>query len=66
MPALMPPPRFNDAWLALAQRMRPAGAAVFDVQIAALCLHHRIDELWTFDQRFPSVDGLRAVNPLAG
>lgn len=66
MPPLMPSPRFNDTWLALAQRLRPTGAAVFDVQIAALCLHHRIDEIWTFDQGFPSVDGLQAVNPLAG
>ncbi len=66
MPPLMPPPTFTDTWLALADRLRPTGAAVFDVQIAALCLHHRVDDLWTFDQGFPSVDGLRVVNPLAG
>lgn len=66
MPPLMPPPNFNDAWLALAQRLRPTGAAVFDVQIAALCVHHRVDEIWTFDAGFPSVEGLQAVNPLSG
>ena len=66
MPPLMPPPNFNDAWLALAQRLRATGAAVFDVQIAALCMHHRVDEIWTFDAGFPSVEGLQAVNPLTG
>ncbi|GMV84431.1 MAG: hypothetical protein AMXMBFR80_02890 [Dehalococcoidia bacterium] len=66
MPPLMPPPNFTDAWLALAQQLRPTGAAVFDVQIAALCLHHRMDEIWTFDETFPPVDNLQALNPLAG
>lgn len=64
MPALMPPQRFNEQWLNLAGRLRPAGAEIFDVQIGALCLHHEVSELWTFDARFPRVDGLRIVNPL--
>lgn len=64
MPPLMPSARFTEQWLTLASRLSPKGAAIFDVQIAALCLHHRVTELWTLDRQFPAVDGLRVVSPL--
>ena len=64
MPPLMPSARFTEQWLTLASRLSPKGAAIFYVHIAALCLHHRVTELWTLDRQFPAVDGLRVVSPL--
>lgn len=63
LPPLMPGNRYVERWLALANELQPAGAEVFDVQIAALCLEHRCTEIWTFDTRFPRVAGLSVVDP---
>ena len=52
-------------WLGLASQHRARGAGTFDFLIIAICLEHRVDELWTFDREFPAVDGLRVINPLA-
>jgi toxin-antitoxin system PIN domain toxin len=53
------------------QRMRDglessqaAGAQVHDARIAALCLHHRVDELWTADRDFSRFTQLKLRNPL--
>lgn len=43
---------------------RIAGAAVHDARVAALCLHHGIDELWTADRDFGRFPELRVRNPL--
>jgi len=64
MPPLMPPQGFNEQWLRLAAQLNPAGAEIYDVQILALCLHHRVTEVWTFDRHFPKVDGIAVRNPL--
>ncbi len=45
-------------------RIQPLGAAVFDVLIAALCIEHSVDEIWTLDRRFPRDPRLRVVDPL--
>ena len=45
---------------------RITGVRLHDAHVAALCLHHGVDELWTADRdfgRFPSVD---VRNPLVG
>jgi len=48
------------------ERHGPAFAAVHDARIAALCLHHRVDELWSADRDFSRFPELRIRNPLVG
>jgi hypothetical protein len=40
------------------------GPRVYDARIAALRLHHAVDELWTADRDFSRFRGLRVTNPL--
>lgn len=41
-----------------------AGPRVHDARIAALCLHHEIQELWTADRDFSRFPGIQVRNPL--
>lgn len=43
---------------------RVAGAQVHDARVAALCLHHRVRELWTADRDFSRFGRLATRNPL--
>jgi toxin-antitoxin system PIN domain toxin len=43
---------------------RVVGPRIHDARIAALCIQHAIDELWTADRDFSRFPELRAVNPL--
>ncbi len=40
------------------------GARIHDARVAALCLHHGVDELWTLDRDFQRFPDLRVRNPL--
>lgn len=40
------------------------GGAVHDARVAALCLAHGVNELWTADRDFGRFGGLRTRNPL--
>jgi predicted nucleic acid-binding protein len=40
------------------------GARIHDAKIAAICLGHDVDELWSVDRDFRKFPGLRVVNPL--
>src|SRR5260221_714860 len=54
-------------WDVLAELLRGgriAGPAVHDARVAALCLHHGVDELWTADRDFGRFAPLRTRNPL--
>ena len=42
------------------------GGAVHDARIAALCLHHRVKELWTADRDFSRFPEVAIRNPLVG
>ena len=56
-------------WESLARLVRAAhvvGPQVHDARIAALCLHHGIDELWSADRDFSRFAALRVKNPLLG
>jgi predicted nucleic acid-binding protein len=64
-PIILPTQRAIRRWLTMCSKQEVRGAAAFDFQIAATCLEHRVGEIWTFDSRFPQLDGLRVVNPLA-
>jgi hypothetical protein len=57
----------SDYWEVLAPLLRNAtvvGARVHDARIAALCLAHGVDELWTADRDFARFPALRTRNPL--
>jgi predicted nucleic acid-binding protein len=49
----------------MGQRL-PRGAEIFDCQIAAVCVEHGVDEIWTFDARFLRDARLRVTDPLDG
>ena len=40
------------------------GPKIHDARIAALCLDHGVDELWTSDRDFSRFRALRVRNPL--
>jgi len=42
------------------------GAQVHDARIAALCLQHGVNELWSADRDFGRFPNLAVVNPLVG
>jgi toxin-antitoxin system PIN domain toxin len=57
-------PGYWDVLRQLLQSSRVAGPRVHDARIAALCLHHAVDEVWTADRDFSRFGGLRVRNPL--
>jgi toxin-antitoxin system PIN domain toxin len=50
----------------LLEASRVEGPQVHDARIAALCLLHGVDELWTVDRDFSRFPDLRVHNPLVG
>ena len=46
-------------------KSRVLGPRIHDARIAALCIHHGVDELWTQDRDFSRFD-LVTTNPLRG
>jgi toxin-antitoxin system PIN domain toxin len=51
---------------AVLEQGRIAGPRVHDARIAALCLSHGVQELWTADRDFTRFPALRTRNPLTG
>ncbi len=45
---------------------RAGQALLYDARIAAICLAHGVNELWTADRDFGRFPGLRTRNPLVG
>jgi uncharacterized protein len=57
----------NEHWalvVALLRSGKIVGPRVHDARVAAICLQHAIDELWSADRDFASFPSLRVVNPL--
>ncbi|HET6414111.1 MAG TPA: TA system VapC family ribonuclease toxin [Anaeromyxobacter sp.] len=57
----------EEHWPILADLLRGSqavGPVVHDARIAALCLEHGIEELWTADRDFSRFPALRVRNPL--
>jgi len=48
----------------LCQSGRIAGPLVHDARVAALCLDHKVGELWSADRDFSRFKGLKVRNPL--
>ncbi|NOX99142.1 MAG: PIN domain-containing protein [Verrucomicrobia bacterium] len=57
-------PGYLDKLGDLAKKARIKGAAIHDARIAAICLNHRVTELWTADRDFSSFPDLKIRNPL--
>lgn len=54
-------------WPTLRELLRSgkvAGPMVHDARIAALCLQHGVDALWSVDRDFARFETLRVMNPL--
>jgi len=58
--------RYLEVLAELIETSQVAGGKVHDARIAALCLHHAVDELWSADRDFSRFPTLRTVNPLIG
>ena len=43
---------------------KSAGGQIHDARVAALCIHHRVAELWSADRDFSRFTGLTVRNPL--
>jgi len=64
MQVWVPRAGFATRLLQLASDLKVSGARVFDLQIALTVFEHGASELWTHDQGFTRVPGLRLVDPL--
>jgi toxin-antitoxin system PIN domain toxin len=57
----------DEHWPVLADLLRQGrvvGPMVHDARVAAICLQHGIEELWTVDRDFSRFPALRVRNPL--
>jgi toxin-antitoxin system PIN domain toxin len=58
----------SDGYLPLLRQLavaaKSSGAKIHDARVAALCLHHGVEELWSADRDFSAFPGLRTRNPL--
>lgn len=59
-------PGYLDKLERLCVQGRIAGGKIHDARIAAICLNHRVNELWTADRDFSQFPGLKTRNPLIG
>jgi hypothetical protein len=57
-------PGYWEVLARVARGGRAAGPRVHDARVAALCLQHGVDELWTADRDFGRFGELRTRNPL--
>lgn len=57
-------PTYADRLGEILRGSRVTGARVHDARIAALCVHHRVRELWTADRDFGRFVALNTRNPL--
>ena len=57
-------PGYWDKFHRLIETGRIAGPMVHDARVAALCLHHGVETLFTADRDFSRFPGLRVRNPL--
>lgn len=60
----------TEAHLGVLRRLIEAsgasGGMIHDARIAAICLEHEVDALWTADRDFQRFPGLTVYNPLTG
>jgi toxin-antitoxin system PIN domain toxin len=59
-----PGPGFGQRLMRWASSLKVRGKRVFDLQIAGIAFEHGAREIWTHDQGFISVPGLKVHDPL--
>ncbi|MEZ5277887.1 MAG: TA system VapC family ribonuclease toxin [Opitutaceae bacterium] len=57
-------PGYWDTLQQIAEKADCRGSMIHDARIAALCLHHGVDELWSVDRDFSRFPTLKLHNPL--
>jgi predicted nucleic acid-binding protein len=57
---------FGPRLLQAARQLNIAGSRIFDLQIGLIALEHGAREMWTYDQNFVAMPGLRVVDPTEG
>ena len=57
-------PGYFDKLRELVLAAKLSGPRIHDARIAALCLHHGVQELWTADRDFSAFPQLKTRNPL--
>ena len=57
-------PGYLDKLEKLCAQGKVAGGRIHDARIAAICLNHRVRELWTADRDFSIFPELKTRNPL--
>lgn len=57
-------PGYWDVLEGVLRASKVGGGQVHDARVAALCVHHRVSELWTADRDFSRFSGLTTRNPL--
>ena len=68
-PSLLPLAEAAGYWsrlAALVESGRVSGPLIHDARIAALCLHHGVERLWSADRDFSRFPELKTANPLIG
>lgn len=45
-------------------RGKISGPKIHDARVAAICLQHDVEALWSADRDFSRMDGLKVINPL--
>ncbi len=53
-----------DVLADLLEKSKVTGPRVHDARVAALCILHAVDEIWTADRDFGRFAGIRVMNPL--
>ncbi len=61
---IYPRPGFGERLIQMAADLDITGIRIFDFQIAVTAQEGGADEIWTHDQRFITVPGLRVFDPL--
>jgi predicted nucleic acid-binding protein len=60
----MPGDGFDGRLLQMAVRLALSGPRVFDLQIGMIAAENGAEEIWTHDQKFLKIPGLRVHDPL--
>jgi toxin-antitoxin system PIN domain toxin len=61
-----PGPEHLEVLLDVIRASGARGGAIHDARIAAVCIEHGVDEIWTADRDFLRFPGIRVRNPLIG
>lgn len=59
-----PGPGHLEVLLDVVRASQVSGGAIHDARIAAVCIEHGVDEIWTADRDFLRFPGIRIRNPL--